>query len=292
MQFVVWFNIITFTLMFAGISFNFISYKQKKLQWQRFYMLYEGCYALWLLLSTYGFFNAVFLENTPPYLDPIMAIFRAVLSVGIGFFGPAFLLSLFGKKNQRQVVSLVFAAAVVVMVVPSFFLLSGVYNLVINYIYNGALLFFTIYCLLQVRRFSRDRVERNMLPFLYLSTVSYGMIIVYGTILVMVHTGFSGVLGVLAVGLFCISWAILDILLGVRDLSEGNERGLPLATLKAQYGITERESEIVELLRKGFSSKEIAEKLYISLRTVETHVYNIYRKCEVKNKVELINMVR
>lgn len=55
--------------------------------------------------------------------------------------------------------------------------------------------------------------------------------------------------------------------------------------------LTNREKEIVEYICMGLSNKEIGEKLFISANTVKNHIYNIYKKVNVKNKVELINLV-
>ncbi len=55
--------------------------------------------------------------------------------------------------------------------------------------------------------------------------------------------------------------------------------------------LTNREKEIVDYISMGLSNKEIGEKLFISSNTVKNHVYNIYKKVNVKNKVELINLV-
>ncbi len=55
--------------------------------------------------------------------------------------------------------------------------------------------------------------------------------------------------------------------------------------------LTKREMQIVDLLKEGLSSKEIAERLLISNRTVEVHRYNIFRKLEVTNIVSLIKLV-
>jgi DNA-binding NarL/FixJ family response regulator len=41
----------------------------------------------------------------------------------------------------------------------------------------------------------------------------------------------------------------------------------------------------------GMTSRDAAERLFISQRTVETHVSNIYRKCGVANRVELVQLV-
>lgn len=50
---------------------------------------------------------------------------------------------------------------------------------------------------------------------------------------------------------------------------------------------TSREKHIIQLLAKGYSSKEIAEKLSISYYTIETHRKNLIRKFNVKNITEL-----
>ncbi|MFL5752523.1 MAG: response regulator [Bacteroidia bacterium] len=52
--------------------------------------------------------------------------------------------------------------------------------------------------------------------------------------------------------------------------------------------LTQREIEIVQLIAKELSNAEIAEKLFISERTVETHRKNIFRKTATKSVVGLI----
>jgi|GEM_PF-1116589 len=52
--------------------------------------------------------------------------------------------------------------------------------------------------------------------------------------------------------------------------------------------LTEREEQILSLICKGFSSKEIADRLYISIHTVHTHRKNMLEKTECKNSSELI----
>jgi DNA-binding NarL/FixJ family response regulator len=53
--------------------------------------------------------------------------------------------------------------------------------------------------------------------------------------------------------------------------------------------LSNREKEILEYLAKGLLYKEIAGHLYISQETVRKHVYHIYEKLHVHNKVEAIN---
>ena len=53
--------------------------------------------------------------------------------------------------------------------------------------------------------------------------------------------------------------------------------------------LSNREKEILELLAKGMLYKEIAASLFISQETVRKHVYHIYEKLHVNNRVEAIN---
>jgi len=59
----------------------------------------------------------------------------------------------------------------------------------------------------------------------------------------------------------------------------------------ADYQLSKRESEIVEQLCKGLTNGQISDTLFISLQTVKDHVYHIYKKTGVKNRVQLVNMV-
>lgn len=53
--------------------------------------------------------------------------------------------------------------------------------------------------------------------------------------------------------------------------------------------LSKREKEILEMLSKGLLYKEIADQLYISAETVKKHVYHIYEKLHVSNRIEAVN---
>jgi two-component system response regulator DegU len=53
-------------------------------------------------------------------------------------------------------------------------------------------------------------------------------------------------------------------------------------------GISKRELEVLEMIALGLSNKEIAGKLFLSIRTVDAHRYNIMQKLKVKNTAEMI----
>jgi DNA-binding NarL/FixJ family response regulator len=52
--------------------------------------------------------------------------------------------------------------------------------------------------------------------------------------------------------------------------------------------LTKREREIVSLVVEGLTNQEIADKLFVNIRTVETHKTNILQKLQLKNSVDLV----
>jgi len=59
-----------------------------------------------------------------------------------------------------------------------------------------------------------------------------------------------------------------------------------------KYKISKREREVIRELIKGKTYKEIGISLFISLSTARTHVYSIYRKTNINNKIELIYLLK
>ena len=65
-----------------------------------------------------------------------------------------------------------------------------------------------------------------------------------------------------------------------------------LQAFAAEYEISKREKEVIQLISKGLSNQEISDSLYISLQTVKDHIHRIFVKTGVKNRVQLTNMIR
>lgn len=53
--------------------------------------------------------------------------------------------------------------------------------------------------------------------------------------------------------------------------------------------LTKREITIIELVAKGAQNQEIANQLHISVNTVKTHIYSIFRKTHSRNRIELLS---
>jgi two-component system nitrate/nitrite response regulator NarL len=62
---------------------------------------------------------------------------------------------------------------------------------------------------------------------------------------------------------------------------------LDIHNTESKKELTLKEIEIVKLITQGFTSKEIAEKIFVSPRTVETHRHNILKKLNIPNAAQL-----
>jgi two-component system invasion response regulator UvrY len=61
--------------------------------------------------------------------------------------------------------------------------------------------------------------------------------------------------------------------------------------VKGVNDLSPKELKIVGLIKKGYSSKEIAEALFISSKTVEVHRYNMLKKLNLKNTAALVDFI-
>jgi DNA-binding NarL/FixJ family response regulator len=68
-----------------------------------------------------------------------------------------------------------------------------------------------------------------------------------------------------------------------RHIQSGN------GSAKSEIKLSKRELEVLQLIYEGLSSQEIADKLFISVRTVTNHRYNLKAKASVKNTAGLIS---
>jgi len=66
------------------------------------------------------------------------------------------------------------------------------------------------------------------------------------------------------------------------------DRRAPRGKATTAPALTPRQKQILHLITQGFTSREIAEQLHISVQTVEVHRFNLMRRLEVRNVAQLI----
>ncbi|MDI1255245.1 MAG: LuxR C-terminal-related transcriptional regulator [Flavobacterium sp.] len=59
-----------------------------------------------------------------------------------------------------------------------------------------------------------------------------------------------------------------------------------------QRNISKRELEVLQLMEKGMSNKEIADQLFVSVNTIKTHASNLFEKLESKRRLQAITTAK
>jgi len=92
-----------------------------------------------------------------------------------------------------------------------------------------------------------------------------------------------------------------EVVKAIREVAAGNryvhpELGARLVTADAEQKrradadpLSDREREVLELLARGYTNQEIAKRLYISVRTAETHRAHVMQKLHLGSRAELVS---
>jgi ATP/maltotriose-dependent transcriptional regulator MalT len=103
-------------------------------------------------------------------------------------------------------------------------------------------------------------------------------------------------------GLIALVFAILGIWLGlkltrkeevvvVKEVAVTDSQRFALNEDRVRVlGVTKRELEILELIAKGLSNREIAEKLFVSENTVKTHSSRLFDKLSAKRRTQAVQI--
>lgn len=103
-------------------------------------------------------------------------------------------------------------------------------------------------------------------------------------------------------GLVAATFAVLGIWLGlkltgrqqrvvIKEVSvPASAPFVPDDQKREHLGITRRELEILELIARGMSNREIAEKLFVSENTVKTHSSRVFDKLGAKRRTQAVQM--
>ncbi len=93
--------------------------------------------------------------------------------------------------------------------------------------------------------------------------------------------------------LIAVAFTILGIWVGNRLTRKGEGAPFEKNTQAIEYlGISDREYEVLELLAKGCSTKEIGKNLHVSPNTIKSHLARLYEKLDVSRRTQAIHKAK
>lgn len=90
---------------------------------------------------------------------------------------------------------------------------------------------------------------------------------------------------------FCTALGVWAGLRFTRSSSEVEEEQKEIIN-PGEFDISSREFEVLQLMAKGYSNKEIADALFISVNTVKTHTSNLFVKLNANRRTQAVNEAR
>jgi DNA-binding CsgD family transcriptional regulator len=91
-------------------------------------------------------------------------------------------------------------------------------------------------------------------------------------------------------GLIALVFAVLGIWLGLKLTVPASQPFSLNQQRLRELGVTPRELEILALIAKGMSNREIAEKLFVSENTVKTHSSRLFEKLSAKRRTQAVQI--
>jgi len=262
-----------------------------------------------VLSMFFRYLNLFFVSPTMTFTDIQLFLYSIIFSLGISVTFLNFitflwvLLDLLEWKKTWVFSILILLGSIIVILV----IIQGLYaiftrsdidvlmkNLIALDIAASAAILFCSISPWIFARILRNHKKRTLIKwFLALYGLSYGVMLTTALFKQSIYSIFYFSSGVCFLMLNLLPLIFLKRLLDKVEIQENlNISGGEYDQIYSEYGITNREKEIIQLIFSGKSNKEIGEILYISVKTVKYHVYNIYRKLKIKNRIELINLVK
>lgn len=254
-------------------------------------LIFTISFMLLILMSTVSEFNLMMGNNANTIIDAFFNLFIIILSATI----PINIHSERIVSNSKMKNRIIIGIAIILFIIlisGYLFSFSEEAQIIITVLLNLSI----IYSMLVIMTAKpslllkhREKAERRIAKIFLVSIPSY---ILLGLVLRYVFQRESFLFdGVIILTLIFIALALSKLTDDLKRLSLFSEKNKCGPEKLSVYKITQRESEVVNLLIKGKSYKEICEELFISMPTVKTHVSNIYMKMNINNKVELINLI-
>ena len=280
-----WISIFGFTALVPGLLASFNRSKNSRLKFDRLYSLILLVFCIWLIINSFLFFQSSFIKELSLFWNIFFTLTRAVVTAAVMFIygritGPVLNPDKKIITGSYKFIPIIYIVSVLIFIAIENSSLASLITIAVS---------LYMVCLSVTGFFSAGiKADPNYRLF-FIITASYNLFLL-----------------IYAVSRFYIpgrpvpeslSRSIYSFFLGMNEIirmfasKSGDEEAVSPVFLD-YYNLTPREKEVMELIQRDFPVSRVADKLFISKRTVETHLYNIYSKCNVRNRIELIDLMK
>ena len=251
-------------------------------------------------------FYCIYIVPSPRFITFIFESILSLIIASIIFVLPYLFLNIYSVPLRKKYLTIHAALAVLCVIMIALpFLPFGNLVLLEDSPLQGLGIYTTMVCLLgtictqaYLSRKHKENLKSPLIKSLLQETMLLSLIFLPGFAHDLLWSEFQKYGQILPEGIFfCMIFFLVQNLIIMRR-SHGIIMSYDLKIKKnphvvfAEYGLSKREKELALLALGGHSNQGIADKLYISLPTVKTHLKNIYRKIGIKSRAELMALVQ
>lgn len=298
-------HIFAFVLGVLCISLSYLVYRRNKISIAKVYSIFMLSLTLVLLeqtITSYIKINEILNRNLSTFLN-ILSFLGCTMTI---YYTPVFLHDFLGVAMGRRLNNYIRVFACIPLINGVLYYVLPWSSIILR-ISNVVLLVSVSYSVIltfnQLKKLST--YKRNLIKiFVLLTVIALPFLFLDIFIERIPGIGSSFPYGILSFPLYYAVWNMFSLYFGyqefgrmweLRILSPKKDNLIEKNSIDFfcnEYEITSREKEVIQLLVKGCSYNKISEELMISLSTTKSHVYNIYQKTNVKNKIELLFMIK
>jgi DNA-binding CsgD family transcriptional regulator len=294
---------VVFVFYLVALVAGAVSISQALMIWQRYRKVVIRRYAYFLaalLLVLLGFIVDAYVPLTSlsatPALHALVWVLQAAGGVLYIVICPYFFHSLMGRVFpawQRWFFLALDALVVLAALANLAFPAVGAFPLGLGAVLFSMILYGLVYTAIHLRHIGEQILRRALVIFLCLTAVFFPLMLIDSA---MSEVGFLAVFHFMnntAQPAYFLFLNCLSIVFGLRYLNRPgySEKGRLTDYFLGAFRITGREAQIIGLLMEGASLKSVGRKLFISPKTAENHVYNIYQKLGVRNRVQMFQLL-
>jgi DNA-binding CsgD family transcriptional regulator len=261
-------NILLFNLLIlAGLVFRYLQFQLQAPELQSYLIILPGLLVVMAALKLGWLYAFILMNKTlPADIAPkqsASSLIRVAVVVFLGYLA-VITASSFTQSHSLQQAAIIFLETLIIC---------------------GAL-FATLRLILNASKLPKDKRRRSILVFGGYHLGLMGVILVV-LVLGWLQPGPQRLVQLLANGGFLILFNLFP-LIWMRWFQPLQ----PVSRLERfeSLGISKREREIIALIQTGKTNQEIADELFISVATIKDHNHNIFRKCKVRNRLELAKL--
>jgi DNA-binding CsgD family transcriptional regulator len=288
-----WLNILALLSFVVAVPLIVVTWARSLYSWTKQAMWYLAAMTLYQLLFTFRFFLNIYVESASASLITAITLITALMSAFAVYLLPILVTRYVGKRPGPALYAIAVISALSLLLGSVF--INNLSRDLINAINSGYylyIIFLSAWALVRSRAlyFSADArgLRWFFLMHLFFNATFLAYVLSGGFFL---DGDIPGV--ILLVPAYILSWAAIFTGISVRSLFFTPRRkgsAVPDEFIH-RFGITPRERQVLEQILRGSSNREIGEQLFISVRTVETHLYHVFDKCGAGTRLELLNML-